>query len=51
MLLSWDKRVRVYVGVLDTREEIHEWIEKGADGIRTRHPALFLQALGPRLLP
>jgi len=50
MLLSWEKRIRVYVGVLDTREEISEWIEKGADGIRTRHPALFLQALGPRLL-
>lgn len=50
MLLSWEKRTRVYVGVLDTREEILEWIEKGADGIRTRNPALFLQALGPRLI-
>ncbi len=50
MLLSWEKRIRVYVGILDTREEILEWIEKGADGIRTRHPALFLQALGPRLI-
>ncbi len=50
MLLSWEKRTRVYVGVLDTRDEISEWIEKGADGIRTRNPALFLQALGPRLL-
>ncbi len=50
MLLSWEKRIRVYVGVLDTREGISEWIERGADGIRTRKPALFLQALGPRLL-
>lgn len=50
MLMSWERRIRVFVGVLDTREEISEWIEKGADGIRTRHPALFLQALGPRLL-
>ncbi len=49
MLLSWEKRIRVYVGVLDTREEIQEWIERGVDGIRTRKPALFLQALGPRL--
>lgn len=50
MLLSWEKRMRVYVGVLDTKPEILEWIEKGADGIRTRKPALFLQALGPRLI-
>lgn len=50
MLLSWEKRIRVYVGVLDAREDILEWIERGADGIRTRKPALFLQALGPRLL-
>lgn len=50
MLLSWEKRIRVYVGVLDAREEISEWIERGADGVRTRKPALFLQALGPRLL-
>jgi hypothetical protein len=51
MLLSWDNRIRVYVGILDTRENIVEWIEKGADGIRTRHPALFLQALGPHVIP
>ena len=51
MLLSWDNRIRVYVGVLDTREEILEWIERGADGIRTRHPALFMQSLGPHVIP
>jgi len=51
MLLSWDNRIRIYVGVLDTREEILEWIERGADGIRTRHPALFLQSLGPHVIP
>jgi hypothetical protein len=51
MLLSWDNRIRVYVGVLDTREEILEWIERGADGIRTRYPALLLQSLGPHVIP
>jgi len=51
MLISWDKRIRVYVGILDAKEEMLEWIERGADGIRTRHPALFMQSVGPHVIP
>lgn len=51
MLISWDNRIRIYVGILDAREEILEWIERGADGIRTRHPALFMQSVGPHVIP
>jgi len=51
MLISWDNRIRVYVGILDAREEMLEWIERGADGIRTRHPALFMQSVGPHVIP
>lgn len=47
MVLSWQRRVRVYVGVVDRKADIVEWIERGADGIRTRRPDLYLQALGP----
>jgi hypothetical protein len=51
MLISWEKRIRIYIGFVDTIEEMRYWIERGADAIRTRHPDLYLQALGPNVIP